>query len=59
MPARSQAQARKMGALYSQGKISKRTLEEYTKGVQVSRLPERVGRKARRLKRGSRRGGRR
>lgn len=42
MPAKSQAQARKMAILYQQGKISKATLDEYLKGVKVSKLPKRV-----------------
>lgn len=45
MPAKSQAQARKMAILYQQGKISKATLDEYLKGVKVSKLRKRVPKK--------------
>lgn len=45
MPARSQAQARKMAVLYKQGKISKRTLDEFVKGVKVKTLPKHASKK--------------
>ena len=49
MPARSKAQFGKMGVLYRQGKISRKTLREYNKGVsgrRYKRLPEHANRKA-------------
>ena len=57
MPARSQAQARYFGAAYSRGEIDRKTLDEFVKGVKVSRLPERVTPKKTRgsSRRGSRR----
>ena len=42
MPAKSKAQAKKIGLLYKQGKVSKRTLDEFLKGVAVGELPEHV-----------------
>ena len=45
MPAKSQAQARKMVMLYKQGKITKAELDRFVKGVKVSNLPKRVKRK--------------
>lgn len=42
MPSRSKAQFGKMGALFSEGRISRKTLEEFNKGVDVSKLPARV-----------------
>ena len=41
MPAVSKAQARKLAVLYQQGKISKATMEDFLKGVKVSKLPAR------------------
>jgi hypothetical protein len=43
--AKSQAQARKFGALFSEGKISRPELETRVKGVKVSKLPMRVKKK--------------
>lgn len=40
MPAKSKAQAGKLAVLYKQGKVSKQTLDEYLKGVKVSKLPK-------------------
>jgi hypothetical protein len=48
MPARSQAQAHKMALLYKQGKISKKTLDDFVKGVKVKTLPKHVKKKPRR-----------
>lgn len=39
MPAESKAQFGKMGSLYRQGKISRKTLEDFNKGVDYSKLP--------------------
>lgn len=35
-----------MAVLYEQGKITKRTLDDFTRGVKVSELPEHVKPKA-------------
>jgi hypothetical protein len=40
MPVVSQAQAHKFLQLYKEGKISKKTLDEWTKGVEVKKLPK-------------------
>lgn len=42
MPAKSKAQFGKMGVLYREGKISRKTLEDFNKGVKSSRLPKHV-----------------
>ena len=39
MPAKSKAQFGKMGALYREGKISKKTMEDFNKGVDYKKLP--------------------
>jgi len=39
MPAKSKAQFKKMHMLYKQGKISKKTLDEFTKNVSYKSLP--------------------
>ena len=51
-PAKSQAQFRKMFILYKQGKITKKQLDEFTKGVRYSKLPVKKARKASRKGRG-------
>jgi hypothetical protein len=43
MPSKSQAQFGEMGLLYSQGKISRKTLEDFNKGVHPKSLPKHVG----------------
>ncbi len=43
MPAKSKAQFGKMGQLCSEGKITRKQLEEFNKGVDFDALPERVG----------------
>lgn len=43
MPARSKAQFKKMALLYRQGKISKKTFEEFDIKGLFNKLPERVG----------------
>lgn len=40
MPAVSKDQFKKMQVLYHEGKISKKTLDEYTHGVDFSNLPD-------------------
>lgn len=42
MPAKSKRQFGMMGVLYKQGKISKKTLEDFNKGVHPKKLPTRV-----------------
>lgn len=42
MPVKSKAQARKFFAMQRRGEISKATLDEWTKGVNISKLPARV-----------------
>jgi hypothetical protein len=42
MPSTSKKQFGKMGVLYKQGKISKKTLEDYNKGVNYKKLPTRA-----------------
>ena len=44
MPAKSKAQFREMGYLYSQGKITRKQLEDFNKGIHLADLPERVSR---------------
>lgn len=39
MPSVSKKQFGKMGILYKQGKISRKTLEEFNKGVDPDKLP--------------------
>lgn len=52
MPAKSKAQFKKMFVLYQQGKITKKQLDDFTRGVNYKKLPARkrksVPRKARR-----------
>ena len=43
MPAKSKAQLRKIGELEKQGKVKPGTTKEWAKGVDVKKLPERVG----------------
>jgi len=45
MPAKSQAQARKIAVLYKQGKVSKKVLNDFDKGISYKSLPKRVKRK--------------
>jgi len=45
MPAKSRAQFRKLAVLYKQGKISKKTLNEFNKGVSPNSLPYKVKKK--------------
>lgn len=45
MPSKSKKQFGKMGALYSEGKISRKTLEDFNKGVHPKSLPTRVKKK--------------
>jgi hypothetical protein len=45
MPSKSQKQFGKMGALYQEGKISRKTLEDFNKGVHPKKLPKQVKRK--------------
>jgi hypothetical protein len=42
MPSVSKKQFGKMGVLYDQGKIDKKTLDEFNKGVHPGKLPNRV-----------------
>lgn len=42
MPSKSQKQFGKMGALYREGKISRKTLQDFNKGVDPDKLPKRV-----------------
>lgn len=39
MPAKSKAQFRKIAMLYKQGKVSKKTLDDFDKGVSFKKLP--------------------
>lgn len=50
MPFKSQAQRRKFAQLLVEGKISNQTFEEWNRETGSKRLPERVGRKARTVK---------
>ena len=45
MPSESRAQFGKMGLLYSQGKITRKQLEDFNKGVHPKDLPEHVMKK--------------
>lgn len=45
MPYLSEAQRKKFQTLYKQGKISKKTLEEYNKASEGLKLPKRVKKK--------------
>lgn len=45
MPARSKAQARCIGYLYSKGKVSKKTLDDFNKGIKYKNLPAKVKKK--------------
>jgi hypothetical protein len=40
MPSKSKQQFGKMGALYKEGKISKKTLDDFNKGVSPKSLPK-------------------
>lgn len=40
MPAVSKAQFGKMGAMYSRGEISRKTLEKFNRGVDPDKLPD-------------------
>jgi hypothetical protein len=42
MPAKSKKQFKMMGVLYQQGKISRTTLQDFNKGVNYKKLPNRV-----------------
>lgn len=42
MPARSKRQFGKIALLYKQGKISKKTRDDFLKGVRYKKLPTRV-----------------
>ena len=42
MPFKSQAQQRKFAELVKDGKISKKVFDEWSSGVDVKKLPERV-----------------
>lgn len=42
MPARSQAQFKKMAILYKQGKITKQQFDDFDKGASYASLPEHV-----------------
>ena len=52
MPSISQAQFGKMGRLFKQGKISKKTLEEFNKGVNPKELPKHAKKQQNRALRG-------
>ena len=45
MPSVSRKQFGKMGVLYKQGKITKKVLEDFNKGVNVKKLPTRAKKK--------------
>jgi len=45
MPSKSKAQFREMGYLYSQGKITKKQLNDFNGGIHLDALPERIGEK--------------
>jgi len=47
LPAKSRAQARMIGYLYSKGKVSRKVLEDFNKGIKYSKLPARVKKKKR------------
>jgi hypothetical protein len=53
MPSKSKAQFGEMGRLYSQGKITRKQLEDFNKGVDYKKLPGHVKPKA---KKGGKRG---
>lgn len=50
MPAVSKAQFKKMFALYEEGKITKKQLDDFTKGVDYKSLPKKKGKNANRKK---------
>ena len=50
MPARSKAQFGWAGAAYRRGELTRKELEDYNKGVKVSKLPE-TAEKAKRARR--------
>lgn len=45
MPFKSKAQMRKFGQLLSEGKISKKTFDEFSHATDTKRLPERASKK--------------
>jgi hypothetical protein len=45
MPSKSRKQFGMMGVLYKQGKISRKTLEDFNKGVHPKSLPKKVRKK--------------
>ena len=45
MPSRSQKQFGMMGVLYKEGKISRKQLEDFNKGVHPKKLPKTVKKK--------------
>jgi len=45
VPSKSKAQFRAMGYLYSKGKISRKVLREFNKGVDYKKLPARKKKK--------------
>jgi hypothetical protein len=45
MPSKSRAQFGEMGLLYSKGKITRKQLEDFNKGVHPNSLPEHVAKK--------------
>jgi hypothetical protein len=51
MPSKSKAQFGEMGMLYSEGKISRKQLEDFNKGVHPNKLPEHVKPKTRKSRR--------
>jgi hypothetical protein len=42
MPSKSKAQFGEMGRLFEQGKITRKQLEDFNKGVDYKKLPEHV-----------------
>ena len=53
MPFKSKAQRRKFAELLVKGKISNETFEEWNRETGATRLPERVGKGRRRVKKSS------
>ena len=51
MPSKSKAQFGKIGLLFAKKKIGRKTLEEFNKGVDLSKLPEHVKPKKKIVKR--------
>ena len=56
MPSKSKAQFGEMGMLYSQGKITRKQLEDFNKGVHPSELPDHVAPKSRKVPKRRKRG---